>query len=123
MSFNFLKSKIFLVLGSAALVLVLAFWGRELWQNYQIQREVGALQTQIDRLHTHSEELSSLITYFRTPEYKERQARTLLGLQKPGEFVVALPAAAESSGQSVTPDSPDRAGNWQKWWDYFFGHK
>lgn len=124
MSLNFLKSKLFIAGGGVLLLLVAAYWGREVWHNYQIGREIRALQGEIDSLQSRSQELSSLITYFRTPEFKERQARELLGLQKPGEFVVALPADEDGSAAEGAAGQPAASrGNFVKWRHYFFGTK
>lgn len=118
-----IKSKLFLAGGGAAAILLAVFWGREAWHTFQIDREERALQAQIDRLESQSRGLADLIGYFRTPEYKERQAREVLGLQKPGEFVVALPVdAAEESAESIASQTRT-AANPAKWWNYFFGAK
>lgn len=118
-----IKSKLFLIGGAAAAILLAVFWGREVWHKYQIDREERALQAEIDRLESQSRGLSDLIGYFRTPEYKERQAREVLGLQKPGEFVVALPSDVSDAEAEAAAQSAQGGGNPEKWWNYFFAKK
>ena len=95
MELSSLKSKFFS--GGALLVLLLTVYlvGREVNKKYQIRREIQSLQTDIQEHQSKNEELLKLIDYLKTREYQERQARTLLNLQKPGEFAVALPPQPE----------------------------
>jgi len=99
-------------------------WSREIYKKYEINREIRALEGQIAGLERSNSDLSSLIGYFKSPEYKERQARQLLNLQKQGEFVVALPLTeSESSGESALTPAQNKNANLQKWWLYFFAQK
>jgi len=113
-------------LAAAVLVLLVSFWAREIYKKYQIQGEISALGRQISDLQTKNDELQGMISYFKTREYKERQARSLLNLQKPGEFAVALPNPDEPShpdiGSGAANAAPaPKATNYKLWWEYFFG--
>lgn len=117
-----LKSKFFRGLLVIGLVLVLAFLGRELKARYEIREEIRQLQAEIKGLEGKNQETKLLIDYFRTQEYQERQARSLLSLQKPGEFAVVLPF--QESSTSTRPETDDnRRSNFAKWWKYFFGNE
>ncbi len=124
MELSSLKSKFFS--GGALLVLLLTVYlvGREVNKKYQIRREIQSLQTDIQEHQSKNEELLKLIDYLKTREYQERQARTLLNLQKPGEFAVALPPQPEEQleAQAGRPET-DLKSNLRLWWDYFFGPK
>lgn len=100
----------------------MVFWGREAWHRYQVEREINNLRAEISKAQSGSERLEEALAYLRTPEYKERQARSLLGLQKPGEFVVALPQSAEDKTAEAEAESAS-GGNPRQWWLYFFGNK
>lgn len=119
---KFLKSKFFKAAGSLVLLVIIVFWGREAWHRYQVEREIKKLQAEIAEVQSGSEKLEEALSYLRTPEYKERQARALLGLQKPGEFVVALPQSAEDKTPEDEAESAS-GGNLRQWWLYFFGNK
>ena len=117
---KFLKSKLFQAAGSLVLVALMVVWGREAWHRREVEREIEQLREQIAEAEGGSAKLQEALAYLRTPEYKERQARQLLGLQKPGEFVVALPPAEEEPAGSP---GAGRGGNPRQWWLYFFGNK
>lgn len=124
MTANFFKSKLFIYIGSIALLLLALSWGREMFRKYQIDREVSKMREEIQNLRTSDKELLSLIDYFKTPEYKERQARSLLNLQKPGEFVVVLPGVQNEVGSNEADGLEKSAkSNISKWWNYFFSTK
>lgn len=118
---DFLKSKPFLASGFLALLFLTIFWGREMYRKYQINTEIRTLQSQIKELERSNQDTLSLISYFKTQQYKERQARSLLNLQKPGEFVVALPDRNEAGLSDQQSDIQTPEVNLRKWWNYFFG--
>ncbi len=121
MQSGLIKSKFFIAVGLIALVMMGVFASRGFYKKKQIQREISSLQEEIGKLETKNEEVLDLINYFKTQEYKERQARSLLNLQKPGEFAVALPPQEEEEPEAG-PQSIRESGisNLQKWWEYFF---
>ncbi len=120
---NFLKSRLFVLAGLAILATTLFFLGKELRKTYQIRREIQKLQAGIATYQSKNEEILKLINYFKTPEYRERQARQLLNLQKPGEFAVALPPSSEET-ETPPGDAPKPPeSNLYLWWNYFFGHE
>lgn len=118
-----LKSRFFLAGAVVFLVFLLFLLGQELRKKYEIGKEIRDLQNKISEFEGKNREYESLINYFSTPEFRERQARTLLNLQKPGEFAVALPNREEA----LSTDEENRANvhepNFLKWWNYFFGKK
>lgn len=116
---NFLKSKILTVL----LVLCLSAVGyitvKLYMQKSEVDSEIDKLSRKADELNRSNQELSELVKYFNTPEYKEREAREKLNLKKPGEEVVVLPKESESK---VLNASVEQKSNPQKWIDYFFNN-
>lgn len=93
--------------------------GKSIVRRLEIEHEVGVLQHDIDQLQSKNDELQRLINYFSTPEYKEREARLRLGLQKPGENVVIIPGLDAAGGAEAGTAAGDRP-NWRRWFDYFF---
>lgn len=121
---DLLKSKLFIVFGAAVVLILAISLGREMYRKYLIESEIRQLQGEVDKMNRSNADLSALIGYFNSPEYKERQAREQLGLQKPGEFAVALPPeAGQPSAKQTGQASGQAASNLEKWWQYFFGHK
>ncbi len=120
---KFLKSKLFMFLASVALVFTAVTLARELQKKYEIDREIRTLEEEISNLDAKNREITELINYYQTSEYKERQARSLLNLQKPGEFAVVLPERADGGHTDAETVEVVSMSNLQKWWAYYFGNK
>jgi cell division protein FtsB len=115
-----------LLKSKAVTVLLLAIFGTvgfvtvELYiQKKQVDSEVRRLQSQAQTLTHDNQQLSELIKYLDTPEYKEREAREKLNLKKAGEEVVVLPSESELNAQ-VAGSATDSRSNPSKWFSYFF---
>lgn len=107
-------------LGILLLAATSVYLSKETYKKRQINQEIENLKREIDAVEGKNKEIAALINYYKTTEYKERQARSLLGLQKEGEFAVALP---QTKSQDRTGDgaAEDKQSNLKKWWNYFFG--
>jgi cell division protein FtsB len=76
-----------------ALTGLLVFGGTSLVRTWQMQREVEALEREIQRLRTEARELSDTVDRLRDdPTFIEQIAREGLGLVKPGEKVLKFPS-------------------------------
>lgn len=117
-----LKSRFVQFVGFVVLVILLFFLSQRLYRKYEINKEVAGLKGQIASLESKNQDILRVINYFKTSEYKERQARSLLGLQKPGEFAVALPGeeGEEIAGAASEQAQSEPRSNFAKWWNYFF---
>ncbi len=101
---------------------------KEVFRGHSVTREVADLQAEISSLESENGGLQSLISYLQSPTYAEEEARMKLGLQKPGEQVLAVPGVnanteQEQPGSSVAANSSsDRApqSNASKWWAFIF---
>lgn len=114
-----ITSKFFLLAALAALVAVGYGVTKSAVRRAEIEREVAALKAEISEHQSKSQQLSQLINYLGTEEYKEKEARLQFGLQKPGETVVIIPGENEETGSTAKED--DHKTNWQRWLDYFLG--
>ena len=115
-----LKSKLWLAVGGVLLVVTAFYLVRETYQKRQIDNEVRKLQDEIAAVEGKNKEILELINYYKTTEYKERQARSLLGLAKPGEFVAVLPPKKPAGEETAAVDNS--VSNLSLWWEYFFGN-
>jgi cell division protein DivIC len=80
-----------LAMGAAA-VLLLGYGGQSLARVWQMKAEVAHLEREIGQLRGEADRLSTSITRLRSdPDYIEQVAREALGLVKPGERVLKLP--------------------------------
>lgn len=123
-----LRSKVLIV----AEVLVLVFFTtalvKEIVRKYSVEKEISQLQQELTELEQQNIELSSLVEYFDSDTFKEEQARLKLGLQKPGESVVAVLGDSVdldefnsgSTNKLALNNSNENISNPQRWWRYFF---
>lgn len=116
---DFLKSKLSTIL----LIIVfcaVAFITTELYmQKRQVDSEISRLQDQSSNLKKDNQQLSELIKYLDTQEYKEKEAREKLNLKRPGEEVVVLPEDSSVNGQVASAQSTN-VPKPEKWFNYFF---
>jgi len=124
--FNFtriLRSRLFLIGGVAMLVLVSIALSKEVVRRYAVNREINQLKKDVEDLEKRNAELSDLIQYVNTEDFQEKEARTKLGMAKPGEKVVVIPDVPEQQPEEGTINTPanlEEMSNPQRWWNYFF---
>jgi len=97
---------------------------REVTQGNEVSADLSNLKKQIAGLETQNNGYADTISKLGTPGFVEREARTKLGYQMPGEQVLMLQDAAAPADASATSLVDDSSlSNPQKWWRYFFNSK
>ena len=90
---------------------------REAMVRYEINKEIGTLENQLNDLESKSDKIGNMIAYLRTDQYIEKEARAKLNLVKPGEKQINFVSSTASSVQTeLAKSSP----NYIKWFNYFF---
>ncbi len=131
---KFLSSRVFIILGICLLVFIGFSLGKETYRNYQIEKEIQALEEEISSIEKNNDNLTHLIEYFKTESYQEKEARQKLGLQKEGEKVVVITEEniePEELEMENTEDSieefnqseeiqKEEISNPRKWWNFIF---
>jgi cell division protein FtsB len=90
--------------------------------NIALKTQVDQLNTRVIALQSEQDDLKYKIEYYKTDSFVEKEARAKLGLQEPGEGVIILPRAnettvPENAGQSkAKPKS-----NLSQWREFLFG--
>lgn len=119
-------------------VVVLGFALFIAWEGYERYREkeilsekVKKLQEEANTLQQETKKLQDKISYLRTPEYIEREAKEKLNLKKPGENVALIQSDRFQSELTEQAEEVSRRGvhvtikgdisNPRRWWNYFFG--
>ncbi len=134
---KFLSSRLFIIIGICLLVFIGLSLGKETYRNYQIQKEIQALEEEISGLEKNNDNLTRLIEYFKTESYQEKEARQKLGLQKEGEKVVVITEenieseelemeSAENSIEEFNQSEEiqeEEISNPRKWWNFIFTWK
>lgn len=121
-----LHSRIILLLFLFGLGLFGWSFGRQALRTRDIENQIANLRQQAAELEVNNTNIADLQAALETQTYLEREARLKLGLKKPGEKVVVVQDAADSSltipllqetaESSVSPSS----SNPRRWWYYFF---
>lgn len=89
-----------------------------------IEQEINTLQEKADQINGENNDLKEKIAYFKTDEFKEREAKEKLNYQKEGERVVIVknrtqdPPAQENAEE--INEIEENIPNHIKWWHQYF---
>ena len=111
------------IIGALIVIYLLVVLARTVKRNYDLGRQAEDLRAQITFLQDQKDALQYSIQYYGTDSYRQREARSKLGLQLPGEGVIIVPESspgptpeASSAGQTQ-----DKKSNFQQWLDFLAG--
>ncbi len=119
---SIVTSRLFLLIAALAILGIGFGITKGLLRRAELQKEITKLEDDINALESKNNDLNKLIDYLSTEEFKDREARLRLGLQKPGETVVVIPNLTDTTDTSTpNPNQPSEPeNNWQRWLNYFF---
>ncbi|MCE9585965.1 septum formation initiator family protein [Candidatus Uhrbacteria bacterium] len=118
-----------LVAASGTLFLVVGISTvRETYREWQVDQEIHQMQAQIEQYEGRKLSLVELLARLDSDEALDKEARTRLGLRKPGERVIILQGGdgLQASWQDdvqtpvVNVAVADLRSNPRRWLDYFF---
>lgn len=101
-------------------------------RSVRIQAEIDTLRREAERIERENATLSEKIEFFASPDFKESEAKSKLGLRRQEEKVVAiegdmrlLPNENELSTEKMTESRSVQweVPNYEKWWRRFFGNE
>lgn len=108
---------------TVAAAFVTMSFGRELYNNYQVDQEISRLKEKTAALQAEKFSILSLKEQFSSQDFLEGEARIKMGLKKPGETAMIIPETQEeevvTSGFANSLE-PKEESNFRKWWNYFF---
>jgi cell division protein FtsB len=118
------KWPLFLIANLAVLLVVGVSTVRESYRGWTVDHEISALEGKAQALEGRKMELGQLAARMQEPSYVEREARSKLGLQKPGEKVVVLEGVSATHTvwniDVVAVAQPaETRSNPERWWQYF----
>lgn len=114
-------------------VIVVAFFIAASWiwgslgmmqRNYTLQKELDYKKQQLELTQLQRDSLEFQKKYYQTTEYQELAVRESLGLVRPGEKALILPAnTVTDAGQAKTVAAAVRpeASNLEQWVNFLFG--
>jgi cell division protein FtsB len=101
--------------------------GQAIYRNYNAQQESKALQQQLTTAQEEKARLQSLVIYYNTDAFREKELRRALLLKKPDEKVYALPESAvgkqEEEAELARREQEDPRTSlptWKQWIQYLF---
>ncbi len=126
--YRFIANQIVIfVCGFIILILISIPLSKNIAKRMEVNKEIKDLEGEIAGIENKNNQLDDLVTYLKSDNFAEEQARLNLGLKKPGEEVAVItapdnPAAAPGdNGPGGNAGNDGRAGNKpQRWYDYFF---
>lgn len=98
---------------------------KDSYRQNQINLEIAALQDEVKRLNQDNDDLTELISYLQTNDFREKEAKDKLNLIKEGESLMLVkekevamqePAAQEDPAPEVIVSR----SNYYWWWHYYF---
>jgi cell division protein FtsB len=133
--FSFTGTGLFNIGGAIVIAYLLLVLAQTVKHNYDLGRHINQLQTQISLLQDQKSSLDASTKYYQTNSFRDRQARSQLGLQLPGENVVIIPHSAGTNAQSGAGINGSASGNvlgaqttvtksnYQQWLDFLSGSR
>ena len=102
---------------------------RETYREWKFDQELKSMQQEIEQLEGRKLELAELLNRLDSPDALDKEARTRLGLKKPGERVIILRGFDGTSSTwsdegvlmaPATTTAAETRTNPGRWFDYFF---
>ncbi len=120
--FNTFYKKLILLTGITVLTLLFFAVRKETEKNKQIRENVRQLEEKILSLKQEETSLAGLIEFFQTADFKEREIKQQLGMQKPDEKVIVI--TRDTNPELKHPDENDDQpkNNLVKWWNFIFNN-
>jgi cell division protein FtsB len=112
------------LMGLVVIIYLVVILGQTVMKNYALNKQIDDLKTQMTRLQDQKDTLAYNIQYYKTDSYQQREARAKLGLQLPGEVVVALPSPTVTAtpAPAVDAKAAKKKSNYSQWLDFLGGN-
>lgn len=108
--------------GVVVIIYLVLTLGQTVKRNYTLGKQIEQLNAQITLLQVQKDQLSYGIQYYKTDSFRDREARSKLGLQLPGESVVIIPRASPTTAPSADPGKAAvKRSNQAQWFDFLRG--
>jgi cell division protein FtsB len=122
-----LRARLVMSVGTILLIYIIVSTCQALWQNYRLNQDLAQLKAKNAELKLTNNYLQNLIAYRKTDAFKDKEARSKLNYQKPGETVLIIPEDdvqrfVEGNAKARPKDEQPRPlTNPEKWWQYIKG--
>lgn len=111
------------VIGGVIVVYLLVVLGQTVKRNYDLNNQITRLEAQKSLLEAQKSQLSDNIQFYGTDSFRQREARSKLGLQLPGESVIIVqkPAPAPSTAPKTADATTGSSSNFGQWMAFLTG--
>jgi len=110
------------LIGGLVIVYLVIVLASTVKRNYDLGKQVDTLKVQIAQLQIQKDQLAYNIQYYGTDSFRDREARSKLGLQLPGENVVIIPHTSPAPTPASGSSKPAaKRSNLQQWFDFLSG--
>lgn len=98
-----------------------------IYKDYKLDTNIQKFEAEIDQLADKARQKPDSVTFYQSPQYKDRYAKENLNLLNPGERLIIIPQEEKVvKSERVIADDVDysavlRLPNRMQWWEYFFG--
>jgi len=121
---NILKSRYFVIILTACLLIFLVGFAKAFWRDWQIRKEIAQLELTRQQLEQKKIQILDYLKESEGGSYAEKEARLNFGLVKPGETAVIIndyeKLEVKSTNTSFEREEKIKISNIKKWWYYFF---
>lgn len=92
-------------------------------RNYRLGQQIDTLQAEIALLQEQKEQVAFNAQYYKTDSFRDREARSKLGLQLPGENAVIIPRPSATPTPDEAAQPAAQPSNFQQWMNFLGGRK
>jgi cell division protein FtsB len=112
--------------GTIVVVYLIVVLAETVHHNYQLGNQIDELNAQVNLLQAQKQELAYQIQYYQTASFQDREARSKLGLQAPGESVVIIPHSTTTDTSPTPAATPPakpiaKKSHFELWLDFLSG--
>ncbi|MFA6994902.1 MAG: septum formation initiator family protein [Patescibacteria group bacterium] len=108
------------IIGLVFLVVIIFPLAQTYSQRRLAEKEVQDVKNKISNYEIQNKQLEDLITYLKSDQSLEAQARLNLNMKKPGEAVIVVEDKKVSTMNIAASSTDESRSNLVKWWRYFF---
>ena len=111
------------IIGGIIIVYLVVVLAQTIRRNYTLGKQIDDLRSQMVMAQLQKDQLAYSIEYYKTDSFREREARSKLGLQLPGEHVVIISgkSGAPKPLQTTNQKPADNRSNFAQWMDFLGG--
>ncbi len=110
------------LIGIVVIIYLVVVLAETIKRNYDLGHQIDSLKSQMTLLQDQKDQLAYDIRYYGTDAFRDREARSKLGLQLPGENVIIIPHTSPTPTPAPAKSAKTtKRSNLQQWFDFLGG--